>query len=141
VMAGLDVLHNCSDLASVLDHAVAHFEILQRNLVSELDCLCRVRLESFIVGQVSADTIRTGCNVHHGNADIVGGLVDKKMNHSLFSPLLRTAQQKSSDSADRNMFRFQERFQPFHSKFASPAALLYASERAGAYRRGAIIDA
>src|ERR1700744_4271815 len=124
MLPGFDGLDDAADLAAVFDRGVADGKILERKFVSERDGLCCARLQRRVIRKVSADALGTWFNIDNRNADVVGGVMDKKVNHQL----LLLAQSIRRDCRWRCVL-FRGMLRALGSEFPAPSASLDSSER------------
>jgi hypothetical protein len=115
MLPGFDGLDDAADLAAVFDRGVADGKILERKFVSERDGLCCARLQRRVIRKVSADALGTWFNIDNRNADVVGGVMDKKVNHQL----LLLAQSIRRDCQWRYVFVSRNASSPLGSESTS----------------------
>src|SRR5215469_16010076 len=83
MLPGFDRLSDAADLTGVLDGGVADCKIFEGKFVSEGNGLFGARLQVRVVGEISSNTLGARFKIDNGNANVICGVMDKKVNHQL----------------------------------------------------------
>jgi hypothetical protein len=85
VLTGANLRHDFADVFTILNDRIAHFEILERDLVPQRNVLVRRQLAP--IAFVNGFTGQTfpGLHVSDGDPDVILTVVDKEISHGWFS--------------------------------------------------------
>src|SRR5580658_1384260 len=83
MLPSLNRLDDPTDLTAVLDRGVADSEVLERELVPQRDRLFGTCLQRRVVREVSPNALGARFKIDNRNANVVRGVMDKKVNHQL----------------------------------------------------------
>jgi len=113
MLSGFDWLNDPADFTAIFGCRVADRKILKRKFVPKGNGLLGTSLQGGVVGEVFSDALDTRFQIDNRNANVVRGVMDKKVNHQL----LLLAQSIRQDGRWRGVSSL------FSSKEASEAAV------------------